>query len=50
MMKGRNGISRAWNLKETLWTRELKKNMKIPIKKEKPEQPVIILRIKRLPS
>jgi hypothetical protein len=30
--------------------KKLRKNMKIPRKKEKPEQPVIILRIKRLPA
>jgi hypothetical protein len=46
-MKGRSGIFRAW-------TQELKKNirknMKIPRKKEKPEQPVIVLRITRLPT
>jgi hypothetical protein len=38
----------------TPWTQELeknmKKNMKIPRKKENPEQPVIILRITRLPA
>jgi hypothetical protein len=28
----------------------MRKNMKIPRKKEKPEQPVIILRIIRLPA
>ena len=28
----------------------MRKNMKIPRKKEKPEQPVIILRITRLPT
>jgi hypothetical protein len=53
-MKERNGIFRAWNLQETPWTQELKKNirknMKIPRKKEKLEQPVIILRITRLPT
>ena len=55
MMKGR-----SWNLQgmksiEDIWTQELKrdmrKNMKIPRKKEKPEQPiepVIIPRIIRL--
>jgi hypothetical protein len=52
MMKGRSGISRTWNLQETPWTQEimknLKKNMKIPRKKEKPEQPVIVSRITRL--
>jgi hypothetical protein len=41
MMKGRSGISRTWNLQENPWTQELKKNMKIPRKKAKPEQPVI---------
>jgi hypothetical protein len=54
MMKGR-----SWNLQgmksiEYPGTQELKrdmrKNMKIPIKKENPEQPVIILRITRLPA
>jgi hypothetical protein len=49
-MKGRSGIFRAWNL----WTQEIKKNirknMKIPRKKEKPEQPVTVLRITRLPT
>jgi hypothetical protein len=39
---------------KTLWTKELKrnmrKNMKIPREKEKPEQPVIIPRIRRLPT
>jgi hypothetical protein len=29
---------------------KMKKNMKIPRKKEKPEQPVIVSRITRLPS
>jgi hypothetical protein len=41
MMQGRSGISRTWNLQETPWTQEPKKNMKkkmkIPRKKEKPE-------------
>jgi hypothetical protein len=36
------------------WTQELKrnmrKNMKIPREKEKPEQPVIVSRITRLPA
>jgi hypothetical protein len=54
MMKGRSGISRTWNLQETPWIQEImknmKKNMKIPRKKEKPEQPVITSRIKRLPA
>jgi hypothetical protein len=54
MMKRRSGISRAWNLEETPWTQELKKNMKknmwIPRKKEEPEQPVIVSRITRLPA
>jgi DNA replication protein DnaD len=54
MMKGR-----SWNLQgmksiEDIWTQELKrdmrKNMKIPRKKEKPEQPFIILKITRLPA
>jgi hypothetical protein len=49
MMKGRSGISRTWNLQETPWTQEImknmKKNMKIPRKKEKPEQPVIVSRL-----
>jgi DNA replication protein DnaD len=54
MMKGR-----SWNLQgmksiEDPWTQELKrdmrKNMKIPRKKENPEQPVIIPRITRLPA
>jgi hypothetical protein len=38
MMKVRSGISRAWNLEETPWTQELKKNMKIPRKKNKNNQ------------
>jgi hypothetical protein len=54
MIKERSGISRAWNLYETPWTQELKrnmrKNMKIPRKKENPKQPVIVSRITRLPS
>jgi hypothetical protein len=54
MMKGRSGISRTWNLQETPWIKEImknmKKNMKIPRKKENPEQPVITSRIKRLPA
>ena len=50
MMKGRSGIFRAWNLQETPWTQELKKNMRIPRKKEEPEQPVIVSRIIRLPA
>jgi hypothetical protein len=54
MMQGKSGIFRAWNLQETPWTQELrknmKKNMKIPRKKEKPEQPVIVSRITRLPA
>jgi hypothetical protein len=49
MIKGRSGISRTWNLQETPWTQEImknmKKNMKIPRKKEKPEQPVIVSRL-----
>jgi hypothetical protein len=53
-VKGRSGISRAWNLQETPWTQELKKNMKkntrIPRKKEEPKQPVIVSRITRLPA
>jgi hypothetical protein len=53
-MKEINGMFRASNLEETPWSQELKKNirknMKIPRKKEKPEQLVIILRITRLPS
>jgi hypothetical protein len=40
--------------KETPWTQELNKNMrknlKIPRKKEKPEQLVIVSRITRLPA
>jgi hypothetical protein len=40
MMKERSGISRAWNLQETPWAPELKRNMrnnmKIPRKKGKP--------------
>jgi hypothetical protein len=40
--------------RKTPWTQELKrnmrKNMKIPREKEKPEQPVIISRITRLPA
>jgi hypothetical protein len=40
--------------KKTPWTQELKrnmrKNMKIPRKKEKPKQPVIVSRITRLPA
>jgi hypothetical protein len=48
---------RSWNLQgmkniEYPWTQEIKrdmrKNMKIPRKKEKPEKTVIILRITRL--
>jgi hypothetical protein len=31
-------------------TKNLKKNMKTPRKKEKPEQPVIVSRITRLPA
>jgi hypothetical protein len=54
MMKGRSGISRTWNLQETPRTQEImknmKKNMKIPRKKEKPEQLVIVSRITRLPA
>jgi hypothetical protein len=54
MMKERSGIFRAWNLYKTPWTQELKrnmrKNMKIPRKKEKTEQPVIVSRITRLPA
>jgi hypothetical protein len=42
MMKRRSGISRTWNLQETPWTQEI---MKIPRKKEKPEQPVIVSRL-----
>jgi hypothetical protein len=53
-MKERSGISKAWNLQETSWTQELKrnmrKNMKIPRKKEKPEQLVTVSRITRLPA
>jgi hypothetical protein len=53
-MKERSGIFRAWNPYKNPWTQELKrnmrKNMKIPRKKEKPEQPVIVLKITRLPS
>jgi hypothetical protein len=30
--------------------KEIRKNMKIPRKKEKPEQPVIVSRITRLPA
>jgi hypothetical protein len=30
--------------------KNIRKNMKIPRKKEKPEQPIIILRITRLPA
>jgi hypothetical protein len=30
--------------------KNIRKNMKIPRKKEKPEQPVIVLRITRLPA
>jgi hypothetical protein len=30
--------------------KNMKKNMKIPRKKEKPEQPVIVSRITRLPA
>ena len=39
-------------MESTPWTQELnmRKNMKIPRKKENPEQPVIILRIIRLPA
>jgi hypothetical protein len=54
MMKRRSGISKAWNLYETPWTQKKKKNMnknmKIPRKKEEPEQPVIVSRITRLPA
>jgi hypothetical protein len=54
MMKGKSGIFRAWNLQETPWTQELRKNMKnnmkIPRKKEKPEQLVIVSRITILPA
>jgi hypothetical protein len=54
MMKVRSGISRTWNLQETPWTQEImknmKKNMKIPRKEEKPERPVIVSRITRLPA
>jgi hypothetical protein len=53
-MKGRSEIFWAWNLYETPWTQELKKNirknMKIPRNKEKLEQPVTILRITRSPT
>jgi hypothetical protein len=45
---------RAWNLYKTPWTpklkRNMRKNMKIPRKKEKPKQPVIIPKIIRLPA
>jgi hypothetical protein len=57
MMKGRSWNlreERAWNLYKTPWTPKLKrntrKNMKIPRKKEKTEQPIIIPRIIRLPT
>ena len=42
MMKLRSGISREWNLYETPWTQDLKKNMKkntkIPRKKNQNNQ------------
>jgi hypothetical protein len=49
-MKERNGI--LMGMESTPWTQELntRKNMKIPRKKEKLEQLVIILRITRLPA
>jgi hypothetical protein len=57
MMKGKNWDlqgGRAWNLYKTQWTQKLKrnmrKNMKIPRKKENPKQPIIIPRIISLPA
>jgi hypothetical protein len=63
MMKVRSGISITWNLQETPWTQEImknmkkkgilknmKKNMKIPRKKEESEKLVILSRIIRLPT
>jgi hypothetical protein len=38
IMKGRSGIFRAWNLQETPWTQELKKNTRKNMKESKKER------------